>query len=55
MQKLQLRLSLLQAHPPIVHTMDRRLIVLMQKQFEAVQTQRSQPLVFWLSTKKEKK
>ena len=54
MQKLQLKRSLFQAHPPIVRTADRRLIVLMQKQFEAVQTQLSQLLIFWLNTKKEK-
>ena len=54
MQKLQLRRSLFQAHPPIGHTVDRQLIVLMQKQFEAVQTQLSQLQLFWLSTEKEK-
>ena len=54
MQKLQLRRSLFQAHPPIGRTVDRQLIVLMQKLFEAVQTQLSQLQIFWLSTKEEK-
>ena len=54
MQKLQSKRFLFQAHLPIVRTADRQLIVLMQKQFEAVQTQLSQLQIFWPSTKEEK-